>query len=271
MEKIRCAQCQSGAVLPETGYCFKCRFHNRPTVYQQEEVRKKSHIDPVPGMDFVIVPEGEFHMGDGTDYERPIHLVTISSFQMAKYPVTQSQWLEVMGGENPAASSGKQFVDPNKPVINVNWDDAKEFIRKLNRKSGCNYRLPSESEWEYAARSGGSRDKYSGTSAESSLSAYAQYGQDHLQKIGKKRPNDLELYDMSGNVWEWCEDCWHNDYKGAPTDGSAWTSGGNSSQRVLRGGSWDDSSAYCRVACRVRFVQGHHSYLLGFRLSQDSR
>gem|GEM_PF-1540383 len=242
------------------------------------EAIKKPHVCPITGMEFVIVPAGEFQMGDvwgdGENNDKPTHLVNVAAFQMAKHPVTQGQWLAVMGGENPAISSGSQFVDKNKPVINVSWDDAQEFIKRLNRKSGCNYRLPSEAEWEYAARSGGSRDKWSGTSSESSLSAYAHFNQQFetgTSVVGKKRRNDLELYDMSGNVWEWCEDTWHDNYQGAPTDGSAWTSGGDSSRRVYRGGSWYNSSEFCRVAYRSRIVQGFRDYFLGFRLSQDSR
>jgi len=239
------------------------------------EAKTKPHVCPVTGMEFVIVPAGEFQMGDvwgdGENNEKPTHLVNVAAFQMAKYPVTQAQWLKVMGGENPATEYGSDFVHSNKPIINVSWDDAKEFIKRLNRKSGCHYRLPSEAEWEYAARSGGSRDKYSGTSSESSLSAYAQFKQKHLQEVGKKRPNDLELYDMSGNVWEWCEDTWHDNYQGAPTDGSAWTSGDSGSLRVCRGGSWSFSSEVCRVAYRGRYVQGFRVFNLGFRLSQDSR
>jgi len=163
--------------------------------------------------------------GDGGENEKPVHLVIVPAFQLAKYPVTQSQWLKVMGGENPAVSSGEKFVHPEKPVINVSWDDAREFISRLNRKSGCSYRLPSEAEWEYAARSCGGRDKYSGTSSESSLSAYGWYIKNsdyRVHVVGWKRSNDLGLYDMSGNVWELCEDSCHDNYKGAPCDGSAW-------------------------------------------------
>jgi len=273
---FRCLQCRQLYIekyrFQDHPVCVSCAYKDGTAL----QLEKEPHICPVTGMEFVNIPAGEFQMGDvwgdGGGNEKPTHLVTVPAFQLVKYPVTQSQWLEVMGGENPAASSGEKFVHPDKPVINVSWDDAHEFISRLNRKSGCSYRLPSEAEWEYAARSGGSRDKYSGTSCEASLSAYGEYcdknGDDRTHSVGRKRPNDLGLYDMSGNVWEWCEDSWHKDYEGAPCDGSAWTSGGYSSQRVCRGGSWFNSSRCCRVAFRLRSHQGDRVCSLGFRLSQ---
>jgi len=252
-------------------------FQRLQAALEKARSETRPHICPVTGMEFVNIPAGEFQMGDvwgdGEDVEKPTRLVCLPAFQLAKYPVTQSQWLEVMGGENPAASCEERSVHPDKPVINVDWDDAHEFISRLNRESGCSYRLPSEAEREYAARSGGSRDKYSGTSSESSLSAYGWYNKnsdDRTHSVGRKRPNDLGLYDMSGNVFEWCEDVWHTDYKGAPCDGSAWTSGGDSSQRVYRGGSWLSFSRGCRVAFRGGLHRGNGNSCLGFRLSQDS-
>jgi formylglycine-generating enzyme required for sulfatase activity len=246
-----------------------------------EEGRCKSnpHICPVTGMEFVIVPAGSYQMGDvwGDMYDgcKPVHTVEIPEFQLGKYPVTQAQWLAVMGGENPAASSGEKFVHPDKPVINVSWDDAQEFVDRLNRKTEnrFGYRLPSEAEWEYAARSGGSRDKWSGTSNESGVSGYAHCDQgldSSTIKVGGKRPNDLGLYDMSGNVWEWCQDVWYDNYNGAPSDGSAWMSEGGAA-RVYRGGSWGDSAADCRSAGRGRCGRGFCSGSLGFRLLQDSK
>jgi formylglycine-generating enzyme required for sulfatase activity len=233
-------------------------------------------------MEFVIVPAGSYQMGDvwGDEFCRdlgdsckPVHQVEMQELQLGKYPVSQAQWLAVMGGENPAEKSSEEFVDPDKPVINVSWDDAQSFVTRLNGKTEnrFGYRLPSEAEWEYAARSGGNRDKWSGTSDISRLSEYACYRQRSTLNIGQKRPNSLGLHDMSGNVWEWCQDLWHDTYDGAPSDGSAWMTGGDEKKRVLRGGCWCLSASFCRSArrsWRYRFIS---CYNLGLRIALDSK
>jgi formylglycine-generating enzyme required for sulfatase activity len=193
------------------------------------------------GMEFVFIPNGEFDMGspsnekDRYSHERPVHRVKISkAFYMGKYEVTQKQWREVMGS-NPSYFNGD-----NLPVETVSWDDVQKFIKKLNEREGTNkYRLPSEAEWEYAARAG-TTTRYSFGDDESKLGDYAWYHANSGNKsheVGQKMPNPWGLYDMHGNVWEWVQDKWHDNYKGAPTNGSAWESG-SSSKRISRGGGW---------------------------------
>jgi formylglycine-generating enzyme len=219
-------------------------------------------------MKFVYIPGGCFQMGDtfgdGNSDEKPVHEVCVSEYYMGKYEVTQGQWKEVMGN-NP--SEYKNCGD-SCPVENVSWNDVQEFIRKLNNKSGKNYRLPTEAEWEYAARSGGKREKWAGTSSESSLEDYAWYNDNSGSKtppVGQKQPNGLGLFDMTGNVVEWCSD-WYGDdyYKYSPRDNPSGPSSGSS--RVFRGGSWGHDAAYARAALRFRNGPDFRNSILGFRL-----
>jgi formylglycine-generating enzyme required for sulfatase activity len=235
---------------------------------REEEERRRAAllVCPVTGMEFVEVPGGSFDMGDvwgdGCDFENPVHRVTIRPFLMGKYPVTQAQWEKVLGN-NPS-----HFRGADHPVDKVCWYDCQKFIKRLNEVSGRRYRLPSEAEWEYAARSGGQREKWAGTSDASQLGDYAWYIDNSgrtTHPVGEKKPNGLGLHDMSGNVWEWCQDTWHGNYEGVPADGSAWEGGGSSS-RVRRGGSWFDSVREARAACRVSFEPRMWTYYYGFRL-----
>ncbi len=220
------------------------------------------------GMEFVLISAGEFDMGspstekDRFSNEGPVHRVKLANaFYMGKYEVTQKQWREVMGN-NPS-----YFKGDNLPVERVSWNDAQEFIQKLNEKEGTDkYRLPSEAEWEYAARAG-TTTRYSFGDDESKLGDYAWYdansgGKTH--EVGQKKPNPWGLYDMHGNVWEWVQDKWHDNYNGAPTDGSAWE--GDGSVRVARGGSWTYEAWRCRSAYRTYGGPGIHGDNLGFRL-----
>jgi formylglycine-generating enzyme required for sulfatase activity len=209
------------------------------------------------GMEFVLIPAGEFDMGspssekDRYSNEGPVHHVTISKgFYLSKYEVTQKQWCEVMGS-NPS-----HFEGDNRPVETVSWNDIQEFIKKLNEMEGTNkYRLPSEAEWEYAARAG-TTTSYSFGNDDSDLGDYAWYESNSGSKthpVGQKQPNPWGLYDMHGNVWEWVQDRYHSSYDGAPTDGSAWESG-SSSYHVRRGGSWGGSAKYFRSALRYYYA-----------------
>ena len=216
--------------------------------------------------DMVAVKGGTFSMGSNeSSDEKPIHQVSVSNFYIGKYEVTQKLWKEIMG-TNPSS-----FKGDNLPVEKVSWNDIQEFLVKLNRKTGKTYRLPTEAEWEYAAGASASlsnRYKYAGTNSESSLGTYAWYYSNSGSKthnVGTKRANALGIYDMSGNVWEWCQDKWHDDYTGAPTNGKAWTSG-SSSNRVNRGGSWYGITSYCRVAYRYGNGPSYRNNNLGFRL-----
>ena len=223
--------------------------------------------DPTTGMEFVLVKGGCFEMGDafgdGKSDEWPGHEVCLKDFYLGKYEVTQGQWKRVMGG-NP---SRFQVSDDN-PVDTVNWNDVQEFIRMLSQMSGKSYRLPTEAEWEYAARSGGKREKWAGTGSEFELRDYAWFSGNSGNKthpVGQKRPNGLGLYDMSGNVWEWCGDWGDKDYyQRSPRDNPSGPSSGNF--RVLRGGSWYGSAWNVRAAGRYGLDPAQRNDIFGFRL-----
>ncbi|NBS74883.1 MAG: formylglycine-generating enzyme family protein, partial [Betaproteobacteria bacterium] len=187
------------------------------------------------------------------------------SFLIGKAEVTQGQWKAVMGS-NPSYFSS---CGDDCPVERVNWDDAQEFVQRLSRKTGKQYRLPSEAEWEYAARAGSST-KWSFGDAEYQLVDYAWYGgnsQNRTQRMAQKRPNAFGVHDMHGNVWEWTQDCWHDNYTGAPTDGSAWTTG-HCRARALRGGSWVNIPSYLRLAYRDRYMPDNRLNYVGLRLAR---
>jgi len=224
--------------------------------------------DPITGMELVFVKGGCFQMGDtfgdgGAD-EKPVHDVCVSDFYMGKFEVTQRQWRIVMG---TTPSTFKNCGD-DCPVEQVSWNDAQEFISTLNQKTGKRFRLPTEAEWEYAARSGGKKEKWAGTSSEGDLGDYAWYGKNsgrQTRPVGQKKPNGLGLYDMSGNVWEWCAD-WHdaNYYQRSPRDNP----GGPDrwSLRVSRGGSWAGSARDERATERRSGSSKGRSIEGGFRL-----
>jgi formylglycine-generating enzyme required for sulfatase activity len=233
--------------------------------------------ETLPGnikLEMVKIPAGSFLMGsadnDESAYsrEKPQHRVNLQEFYLGKYPVTQEQYQAIMGN-NPS----KFKNNLKNPVENISWNDAQEFCQKLSDKTGKKYKLPSEAEWEYACRAGTQTRYYFGDNAEL-LGEYAWYGQNLDSKthpVGQKRQNNWGLYDMHGNVWEWCEDGWHDNYKNAPTDGTAWNDNhSQSNSRVIRGGSRSDSPRNCRSAYRDRFDGRYGS--IGFRVvsPQDS-
>jgi len=224
------------------------------------------------GMEFVLIPAGEFDMGSPSteksrySNEGPIHYVSISkAFYLGKYEVTQEQWCEVMGTNPP------YFKGDDLPVETVSWNDAQNFVKKLNEKEVTEkYRLPSEAEWEYAARAG-TTTRYSFGNDDSDLGDYAWYDSNSGSKthsVGQKKPNPWGLYDMHGNVWEWVQDRYHSSYDGAPTDESAWEDG-SGSDLVIRGGRWRINASYCRSASRVNNDQVYSSFSIGFRLLQE--
>lgn len=215
--------------------------------------------------EMVAIPAGSFMMGSpskvGEDTEKPQHRVSIQSFSIGKYEVTQEQWLAVMG-KNPSSNKNRTL-----PVENVSWDDAQLFVQKLGQKTGKKYRLPTEAEWEYAARAGSST-AYPWGNSDSELDAYAWFSAiaDAINPVGRKKPNQFGLHDMLGNVWEWTQDCWNPNYSGAPKDGSAWTSN-DCSERVLRGGFWDNDSQGLRVAIRSGFSTAFQYNVIGLRVA----
>jgi formylglycine-generating enzyme required for sulfatase activity/tRNA A-37 threonylcarbamoyl transferase component Bud32 len=212
------------------------------------------------GMEFVLVPAGKFQMGSNEyDDEKPIHEVTIATpFYLGKYQVTQGEWAAVMGS-NPSHFKG----DDRLPVESVSWDECQKFIRRLNaRKDGYVYGLPSEAEWEYACRAGTTGD-YAGELDE--MGWYMENSGGTTHAVGEKKPNAWGLHDMHGNVREWCQDRYHENYDGAPSDGRV-REQGSDNERVLRGGSWDGLAYSCRSADRSYLPPGGRGYVIGCRL-----
>ncbi|MBX2929300.1 MAG: formylglycine-generating enzyme family protein [Saprospiraceae bacterium] len=231
--------------------------------------------------DMVRITGGTFTMGcksgrdtDCYDDEKPSHEVRLRDFNIGKYEVTQAQWRAVMGSD-PSELYNKGC--DQCPVERVSWNDIQDFLKKLNALTGKRYRLPTEAEWEYAAR-GGNQSRgylYSGSNTIGDVAWYdanAKSGntngaQKTTRPVGAKNPNELGLYDMSGNVWEWCEDDWHGDYKGAPMDGSAWVDSTRASYRVHRGGGWRIDAGFCRAANRNGNTPADRNGNVGFRLA----
>ncbi len=230
---------------------------------------QKNKIFTVNGVEFnmVFVEGGTFTMGatseqgsDAYSSEKPTHSVTLSDYYIGETEVTQGLWKAVMGS-NPS-----YFKGDNLPVEQVSYEDVKTFITKLNQKTGKTFRLPTEAEWEYAAR-GGKKSKgykYSGSNNIGDVAWYDKNSNDKTHPVKTKQPNELGIYDMSGNVWEWCSD-WYGSYsRNAQTNPQGPSSG---SYRVLRGGSWPDYAEYCRVADRDGNDPSDGSDNLGFRLA----
>ena len=214
----------------------------------------------------IFVQGGTFQMGsDNGDYdEEPIHSVTLDDFYIGKYQVTQREWQDIMGN-NPSHSIGD-----NLPVENVTWNDVQEFIEKLNTKTGLNYRLPTEEEWEYASK-GGEKSKGYGYSGSDNLDEVAwnySNSNNKTHPVGTKKPNELGIYDMTGNVWEWCND-WYESYSSNSQTNPRGASSG--SYRVFRGGSWRSIAKYCRVAIRYHSRPDYSYNFLGFRLLRSSK
>ena len=237
-------------------------------VLEGAQPESKNRLVQVGNVKFemVYVEGGTFRMGateeqgrDAWDNEKPVHRVTLSSYLIGKHEVTQALWEEVMRN-NPG------YIERGDcPVAYVSWDDCQEFIEKLNARTGMKFRMPTEAEWEYAAR-GGNRSKgykYAGSDNLDEVGWYKDNSGYHTHPVGGKKPNELGLYDMSGNVWEWCQD-WYGDYTNeAQTNPAGPQSGGS---RVLRGGGdWDDAG-YCRVSRRHDFVPGFRYDDIGLRL-----
>jgi len=222
-------------------------------------------------MDFVFVQGGCYQMGDRFNVNKnaALHQVCVSDFYLGKYEVTQGQWEKVMK-TNP---SSYKKCGPDCPVDGISWNNAQEFIKKLNALSGKQYRLPSEAEWEYAARSGGKEETWAGTSDETSLGEYAWFFKNSDQtthRAGVKKPNGLGLYDMTGNVGEWCQD-WYNAtyYEVSPKDNPQGPENGE--MRVMRGGSWIDGVISARPVSRFWYAPVSNSSIFGVRLVLPAR
>ena len=234
-------------------------------------------------LEMVSIPGGSFMMGspefEGDADERPQHEVILKPFFMGKYPITQAQWKAVAAlpqVKQPLNPYPSKFKGHNRPVENVSWYEAVEFCARLWEKTGREYRLPSESEWEYACRAGTTTSFHFGEMITTNLVNCSSdtYGMDVKSKYRKETTdvgsfqvaNAFGLYDMHGLVWEWCADTWHNNYHGAPCDGSAWEVGGDFYRRLLRGGSWSFSAELCRSASRSWNESDGGLRICGFRV-----
>jgi len=221
--------------------------------------------EPKTGMEFVWIPTGCFQMGGDADKsEQPVHKVCIKGFWMGRYEVTQAQYQQMMGN-NPS-----RFLGPDKPVEQVAWDDALNFAEEMSYRTGSKVKLPSEAEWEYACRAGGAHERYCGAGGRPDrLAWYGENSEKNTHRVGQLAANDWGLYDMSGNVWEWIQDCHNDNYNGAPADGSAWKSG-DCGKRMLRGGSWFNYQTYLRAAFRNFNFAGNPTNITGFRVAITS-
>jgi tol-pal system protein YbgF len=264
-------------------------------IYPQQHKPGRTFKDCPGCPEMVVIPAGSFQMGnlggDGGFDEKPVHRVTIPKpFAVGKYEVTQAEYLTVMGS-NPSYSNGEidreilfnpsdptDNFDPNShyhlgnryPVENVSWIDAQEFVTKLRVRTGKKYRLLSEAEWEYVARAG-TKTKYPCGDVDSCLRKVGWYvvnSKSRTHRVGGKEPNAFGLHDLQGNISEWVEDCWNNNYNNAPTDGSVWN-GGDCSRHVIRGGSWDNEPLLMRSAFRDRESADTKNIFYGFRIARD--
>ncbi|MFY7807206.1 MAG: formylglycine-generating enzyme family protein [Limnoraphis robusta] len=248
------------------------------------------------GLDMVLIPGGTFVMGapedepESRENERPQHEVTLKPFYMGRYVITQAQWRVIANYpqiERELNPNPSQFKGDNRPVERVRWEDTIEFCKRLSAKTGREYKLPSEAQWEYATRAGTQTPFHFGETITTDLANYrgidddlitislGLYGKgtqgkyrEQTTEVGSFPPNNFGLHDMHGNVLEWCEDHYHNSYQGAPIDGTDWTDqDGRNTDRVLRGGSWNNAPGDCR--CGYRNYDMRHDYIysnVGFRI-----
>jgi formylglycine-generating enzyme required for sulfatase activity len=231
-------------------------------------------------LELVRVPAGKFMMGSpdgkGDDDERPQHQVILKEFLIGKYAVTNAQWKAVMKKQG-SANCDKKFQGDLQPVVGVSWHEARAFCAKVSQQSGRAVRLPTEAEWEYASR-GANQSKgyeYAGNNNLDEVAWYSSNSGKATHPVGQKKANELGLYDMSGNVWEWCLDEWHDSYKDKPdriksNGNKAWgdlnVDDNNNRCRLLRGGSWSDDAGNCRSAIRFRYDARDQYVQIGFRV-----
>jgi formylglycine-generating enzyme required for sulfatase activity len=274
-----------GAIAQEAVGQHRWRMAMDSTVRTVDEQKAKA---AKPGSDFkecangcpvmIVIPAGKFIMGspenesDRKASEGPAHEVTVAKpFAVSKFEVTFDDWDACV-----AAAACPRVPDSwgrgEMPVINVSWSDAKQYVGWLSQLTGKEYRLLTETEWEYAARAGAntpfSWGDDPGKGNANCGECGSQWDGQQTAPVGSFKPNALGLYDMHGNVWEWVEDSWHENYEGAPTDGSAWLRGGDPSYRVIRGGSWRNESELVRAAFRVRRNINVRFDTLGFRVAR---
>jgi formylglycine-generating enzyme required for sulfatase activity len=268
--------------------CFALTVAGRYAIVKYNELGVVMRLD----IGMVLIPGGSFLMGAPRDFKASKHRVAIKSFCMGKYPVTQAQWnvvAQLPKIETDLDPDPSHFKGDDKPVENVSWREAVEFCARVSKETGKNYRLPSEAEWEYACRAGTTTEFYFGEKLTPDLANcdfrdYTDIGVltslnkcvSETPPVGSFPPNTFGLYDMHGNVWEWCADPWHDNYNGAPTDGSVWDDEtwdedniSNKKDRVIRGGSYDHHPLLCTSSYRCKEEIDFSDYCLGFRIACD--
>jgi formylglycine-generating enzyme required for sulfatase activity len=258
--------------------------------FTEDKLSLPSGVKPI---EMALIPAGEFKIGSlsgekerSNDEDQVNYPIKFSqAFYMSRYEVTQKQWFAVMGSDYDANGFNKRFREldnkfkgDNRPMVMVDWNDAKAYCKKLSELTGKSYRLPSESEWEYSCRAKSTTPFYFGETITAELVNHDSnfpYGnvrpdksgyREETTNVGSFPPNEWGLYDMHGNVWEWCEDPWHDNYNGIPNDGSAWLIGGEQNRHIVRGGSWLSNAYGCRSAIRFRVDAGNRILDLGFRV-----
>ena len=259
---------------------------SNPFIRRLAELLRVFHDDCAGCPELVVIPAGTFRMGSPASEEGrnssegPQHQVTLKSFGLGVTEVTFDEWEACVRGDgcNGYRPGDRGWGRGSRPVINVSWNDAQAYVSWLSSATGAGYRLPSESEWEYAARGGTTTPFHTGATISTDQ---ANYNGDYVYGSGRRGTNRgrttpagtfganaFGLHDMHGNVYEWVEDCWHDSYRGAPSDGTAWTRGSDCSRRVLRGGSWSDAPRLLRSADRLRNAAGVRGIDLGFRVAR---
>jgi formylglycine-generating enzyme required for sulfatase activity len=250
-------------------------------------------LEPKLDLELVKIPAGSFMMGalqnelESREFERPQHSVNVSEFYMGKYPITQAQWrfgASLPRNDRELDPDPSNFKGENLPVEQVSWWEAIEFCARLSLHTGREYGLPTEAEWEYACRAGTVTPFHFSETIDSKVANYdggdvyggGQKGIDRNKTIAVgslNGANEYGLHDMHGNVWEWCQDYWHNNYQGAPENGSAWinTNAGENKTRVLRGGSWSLNPSGCRSAVRLNYTPVNRHSNVGFRVVSRAR
>ncbi|MGK7906913.1 MAG: SUMF1/EgtB/PvdO family nonheme iron enzyme [Synechococcus sp.] len=226
-------------------------------------------------LEMIAVPGDSFWMGSPDSdkdvllrFSGPQHGVTVSPFWMGKFTVTQKQWMKVASYPKIGMDLKPQpseFLGEDRPVESISWHEAVEFCERLSQRTNKYYRLPSEAEWEYACRAGTTTPSHFGQEIPSGF-ANCAWEFDGTTKVGKFQSNPFGLYDMHGNVWEWCADHWHKNYDGAPSGGTPWIEGGDGSSRILRGGSWHVTCRTCFSAFRHWNASDYRSNNIGFRV-----
>jgi len=241
----------------------KQNHHPSNTLHSGEPVAGTLWVEPRTRMEFVWVPTGCFQMGGDRDDAQPIHRVCVNGFWMGSHEVTQAQYAQIKHF-NPS-----KFIGPKRPVEQISWHFADIFVQSMSYDTGTKVRLPSEAEWEYACRAGGAHNKYCGRGDNPARFAwYDANSEGRTHDVGQLAPNDWGLYDMSGNVWEWTQDCYNKNYNGAPVNGSAWRSG-DCSKRIYRGGAWYDNHGNLLAASRNNNDTDNYISNIGFRVTRD--